>query len=118
MGKELSDEQHRILREKGTERPFTGKYHDHYDEGVYRCAGCGQVLFDSEHKYDSGTGWPSFWDAVGELDSKLDFELVMPRTEVLCKECGGHLGHVFKDDTQPSGKSYCINSAALEFESR
>lgn len=117
---ELSAEEYRILREKGTERAFTGKYWDHKDDGVYTCAACGTELFDSKTKYESGSGWPSYYAPVNKenVEEKLDKSLGMIRTEVLCGKCGGHLGHVFNDGPQPTGMRYCINSASLDFKER
>lgn len=115
---ELTPEQYRVLREKGTERPFTGAYVDSKDEGEYRCGACGEELFSSQVKFDSGTGWPSFTQPVSEekIELKLDHGLFMRRTEVLCGSCGSHLGHVFDDGPQPTGKRYCINSCSLRFD--
>jgi len=116
----LSPEQYRVLRECGTERAFTGRYWDNKAEGVYVCAGCKTPLFDSSTKYDSGSGWPSFYQAVdtGHVSTKVDSTLGMVRTEVLCARCGGHLGHRFPDGPQPTGQRYCINSASLDFKQR
>ena len=113
----LSDEEYRILREAGTERPFTGEYVDHKADGSYACAGCGATLFDADTKFDSDSGWPSFTDADDDrIETRLDTSHGMRRTEVVCATCGGHLGHVFDDGPEPTGKRYCINSAALDFE--
>jgi len=114
----LPPENFHVLIEKGTEPPFTGKFNKHKKEGVYVCAGCGQELFKSDTKYDSGSGWPSFWTPIslGNVDLKPDNSLGMDRIEVACSRCGGHLGHVFDDGPRPTGQRYCINSLALDFK--
>lgn len=114
----LSPEEYRVLREKGTERAFTGEYYELKEAGVYLCAGCDSKLFDAAHKYDSGSGWPSFYQPVEKQAVKniLDQSHGMTRTEVVCANCGGHLGHVFTDGPQPTGLRYCVNSVSLRFD--
>ncbi len=115
--KTLTPEQYRVLRQKDTEAPFTGKYWETTEKGIYACAGCGQELFRSDTKFEAGCGWPSFWQAIDKtrIELRPDDSHGMHRIEVLCKRCGGHLGHVFDDGPKPTGKRFCINSASLVF---
>jgi peptide-methionine (R)-S-oxide reductase len=115
---ELTPEQYRVLREKGTEPPFSGEYNKSKEAGTYVCAACGNPLFSSDAKFDSGTGWPSFWTPLSESSVRAedDESHGMSRTEVLCKSCGGHLGHVFDDGPRPTGQRYCMNSVALKLD--
>jgi peptide-methionine (R)-S-oxide reductase len=115
---QLTSEQYHVCRKKGTERPFSGEYYDTKEHGIYRCACCGNELFSSETKYDSGTGWPSFYDAISPdaVRTEADWSLFMRRTEVLCSVCDSHLGHVFEDGPVPTGQRYCMNSVALKLD--
>lgn len=114
----LTKEQYHVMREKGTEQPFTGKYWNHFEKGYYKCAACGEVLFESNAKFDAGCGWPSFYKAIdkSKIREKDDYSFGMHRIEVMCKNCGGHLGHVFPDGPKPTGLRYCINSVSIKFE--
>ena len=117
---QLTPEEYRVAREKGTEPPFTGRYWDHHDDGTYTCVGCGAQLFDAASKFDSGTGWPSYSAPASEdaIETETDRKLLMSRTEIHCARCDSHLGHVFPDGPGPSGMRYCVNGASLKFEKK
>lgn len=117
---QLTPEQYAVLREKGTERPFTGKFEDHWEPGVYTCAACGNELFKSDTKFDAGCGWPSFYEALDKtkIVEKADHSHGMSRIEITCAKCGGHLGHVFNDGPNPTGLRYCVNSLSLDFKKK
>jgi len=116
----LTPEQYRVLREKGTEPAFTSPLNDEKRDGIFECAACGEILFASEHKYDSGSGWPSFYAPIDSaaLDETTDYKIGTARTEVHCAKCGGHMGHVFPDGPQPTGLRYCVNGTALKFKEK
>lgn len=114
---QLSPEEYRIIRKKGTEHPHTGKYNLHFEEGRYLCKACGSPLFESDNKFESGCGWPSFDDAIeGAIEYHKDSSFGMIRTEIVCSGCGGHLGHIFDDGPTPTGMRYCVNSASIDFD--
>ena len=115
---QLSPEEYEVLREKGTERAFTGEYWDNHEDGMFRCAGCGAELFSSDTKFESGSGWPSFWDVIegGNVELRTDFSHGMTRVEAVCARCGSHLGHVFDDGPRPTGERFCMNSISLALE--
>lgn len=117
---ELDPESYHVLREKGTERAFTGRYYKNKETGTYLCKGCGTPLFASDTKYESGSGWPSFYDAIdkGVIETKTDYSHGMIRTEIMCSKCGGHLGHLFDDGPNPTGQRYCVNSLSLDFKKK
>jgi peptide-methionine (R)-S-oxide reductase len=120
LKEKLTDEQYDVCFNKGTEPPFSGKYHDCKDKGIYKCSCCGEKLFDSDTKFDSGTGWPSFWQPVNDekIKCESDSSFGMMRTEVNCKKCGAHLGHVFNDGPQPTNQRFCINSVSLDLDKK